>query len=88
MVAAGWGENSAYGWAMFVGLVTVAIQLLNQHAVLLGKIAGRRAFGAFCTLINEKPSIITAGSLAQLKEGKVLNMMSVDGMSICRLLAS
>ena len=80
--AAGFDADYAYSWAFFAGLIGLAFSNMTQNSIMAGKTAARRAYAAFCSLIFEKPSIITAGALASLQEGQVLNMMSTDCLSV------
>eukprot|EP00936_MAST-01D_sp_MAST-1D-sp1_P003049 g3049.t1 len=80
--AAGFDAGHAYSWALFAGLIGLVFSNLTQNSIMCGKTAARRAYAAFCSLIFEKPSIITAGALASLQEGQVLNMMSTDCLSV------
>merc|ERR1719331_403331 len=53
--------------------------------MMFGYHAARRAYAAFSGLVFEKPSLITASALATLEEGQVVNMMSVDCLTIAQV---
>ena len=78
-------EVEGYAWAFLIPFLTLCASLFGQHSMMFGKFAARRAYAAFCTLLFEKPSQITSGSLSQLEEGTVLNMMSVDCLSVANI---
>ena len=78
-------EVEGYTWSFLVPFLTLCASLFGQHSMMFGKFAARRAYAAFCTLLFEKPSKITTGALGALEEGTVLNMMSVDCLSVANI---
>ena len=74
--------NAAYLWACIGGAQVLFLAGFGQHSMMMGKFSARRAYAAYSRLVFEKPALVTSSALGVHEEGQILNMMSVDCLSI------
>jgi hypothetical protein len=85
-LGAGYNISEGYMWAILSACFAILSSCAMQAAYQCGYTGARRSFAAYCSLIYEKPSLITESSLhAKHAEGSILNMMSVDGLTITQV---